>query len=938
MQITRLLVASVALLFTGASHAGPKEPDWQETLDRVSRSVVSLKVRAVRDFDTERAGSSTGTGFVIDSERGIILTNRHMVHEGPVISRAVFLNHEEVALEPIYRDPVHDFGFYRFDPSAIQHMEMEELQLSPEAAQVGVEIRVVGNDSGEKISILDGTIARLDRSAPNYGNNTYNDFNTFYLQAASNTSGGSSGSPVVDRSGRVVGLNAGGKSSAASAYYLPLHRVVRAVPYIQRGELPPRGTIQTTLRFTPYEALRQLGLSKSREEKARAFRPAGTGLLVVDSVVPGGPADGKLRSGDIVVEVNGEPVADFLAVEAVLDATVGAQVELGIERGGEAFSVELEVDDLHELTPYSFLEVGRGIFHELSYQQARNHHVEIGGVYVAQAGYSFSRAGLRSRSIITHVNGEPVPDLDAFQSAISAMKRGERALVRAWPISDPQRAYEVVYTADSGWHRTQRCVLQYSTGEWPCEAVSAPEGEVQPDSATVVFPTPSTKAGRYASNALVQVDFDIPYPTAGLKADSYRGIGIIADKEHGFVVADRDTVPVALGDIEITFAGQVRLPAQVIYLHPIHNFVVLRYDPALLEDTEVGEIQFRDEPVSVGETVWQVGLDSSSNLIEFKTTVAKVGPQWFGASKTPRFRETNIEAFSLQDYQGSLGGVIANRRGRPIAAWFSFMDQSQAEARFRAMPGHYIERVMNALRANEAVQYHALGAEFSAVKLADARERGLSAEYANTILSADPTHPVVMRVARTWGGTPAGSKLRNGDLVLEVNGQTFTRLRAMESWTTEKRLELVILRDGEIIEMGVDTYLVPGGGVDEIVQWAGLILHEPHLEVAFQAGEKKSGVYGSWLWYGSPAYSAGMRPTRRIIEVNDQPVSTMAEFIEAVRNLEHGESVRLTLEQLDGRVRVKTLRLDLKYWPTTHIYKDDGQWVLETVSAAGTPE
>ncbi|GKD66006.1 protease Do-like protein 7 [Tanacetum coccineum] len=125
--------------------------DWRNALEKVVPAVVVLRTTATRAFDTQSAASSYATGFVVDKTRGIILTNRHVVKPGPVVAEAMFVNREEIPIYPVYRDPVYDFGLFRYDPAAIQFLSYEEIPLAPEAACVGLEIRVVGNDSGEKV-------------------------------------------------------------------------------------------------------------------------------------------------------------------------------------------------------------------------------------------------------------------------------------------------------------------------------------------------------------------------------------------------------------------------------------------------------------------------------------------------------------------------------------------------------------------------------------------------------------------------------------------------------------------------------------------------------------------------------------------------------------------------------------------------------------------
>ncbi|KAF6255925.1 DegP-type protease [Scenedesmus sp. NREL 46B-D3] len=576
--------------------------EWRRALEKVVPCCVVLKVTQTRAFDTEPASSSYATGFIVDKSRGIICTNRHVVTPGPIVAEAIFLNREELPVHPVFYDPVHDFGFLRFDPSKLQFMQVQEVPLAPEAAAVGLEIRVVGNDSGEKVSILAGTLARLDRDAPHYGRKGYNDFNTFYLQAASGTKGGSSGSPVIDSQGRAIGLNAGGKNKAQSAYYLPLERVVRALALLQQqwplgGQLSsswsaacvPRGDVQSTFVFKGFDEVRRLGLRQETEAVVRLAKArshgapdAGgaqlhtVGLLVVEATVPGSPADGVLEPGDVLVRVQGQVVSHFLMLEELLDAAVGQTIELQLERGGKPLSVQLPVTDLHSVTPSAMLELAGGSIHAMSYQQARNNRAGVGQVYVAEPGYMLGRAAIPKYALITSLDGTPTPDLHSFALVLRSLPHGARVPLEYITFGERHRRKSAILQVDRQWYgvplhwvRDDAAGMWHRSEDWP----PLPPGVSDPAAARLLLPK-AADAGREQSSTQQQQavaatgsaggsgDQQVPEAAAAAAGDATTG----ADASHADAAAAAAAVskPGAGGGAVVAAAAAAAAAGEVL--------------------------------------------------------------------------------------------------------------------------------------------------------------------------------------------------------------------------------------------------------------------------------------------------------------------------------------------------------------------------------------
>ncbi|CAM0138046.1 hypothetical protein VKS41_001267 [Umbelopsis sp. WA50703] len=908
-------------------------PQWQDTIEMAVQSIVSIRASQVSAFDTEPAESSEASGFVVDAARGIILTNRHVACAGPFVGEAIFHDHEEVDVFPIYRDPVHDFGFLKFDPKRVKYMKVKQIALKPEGAKVGIDIRVVGNDAGEKLSILAGSISRLDRNCPDYGDLTYNDFNTFYLQAASSTSGGSSGSPVININGDAVGLQAGGHTKAATDYFLPLDRVKRALHYIQQGLPVPRGDLQAHFMYRPFDEVLRLGLQTSTEAKIRKLFPDEIGMLVAETIVPKGPASKFMEEGDVLLTINGEYITKFGPFESVLDSNVDKDVVIGIERGGEYKEFTLRVGDLHAITPDRYVEIGGAKLNELSYQLARSYCVPCQGVYVCEPHGMFRLDGADQGWIIKSVDDKETPDLDTFVEVMKGIPDYERVPVVYHSIADFHTTLVAVVQVERHWAPFRMAVRNDQTGLWDFTDFGnpIPPKVIEPTTAKFITMNESLGPAKELIRCLVKVSYYMPCRLDGFPKSRKFGAGLIVDKDQGLIVVSRSVVPTLLGDLSITFADSVIIPGKVEYLHPTHNFAIVRYDPKHIGETNVLEAPLSDTKLGQGHKVTLVAYNHNQRPICLTTTVTDVTCITIPHNASPRFRGINMDSITLDTplAQQCSSGLLADAEGKVQGLWLSYLGE-------RNMNGHDSEYhlgldigailpCLQPLQQGLKPKLRSLNIELMPVQIAQAVSMGLPNEWISKVEKSNNTKHQLFLVRRMEAGSASAQVLKELDLVLAINGETITRMSQLDVQYDADVLKMTILRQKKEITLDVPTSEIgeDGGATKRVVFWAGSALHEPHKAVLQQSKSLPSKIYVSARAKGSPAYQYGLVPTTWITHVNSKPTPDLDAFLEAVRQVEDNTYVRIRTVSFDNVPIVVSVKTNNHYFPTSDLRRDE---------------
>jgi serine protease Do len=264
-------------------------------------------------------GYSLGSGFIVNRE-GYILTNAHVVHNATDI---------RVVLSEGRRDyPATIIGMDRVTDTALIKMESDvTLTALPlgdsDSLRTGEMVIAMGNPLGLRHSVTLGIVSAKERFSPHL-NEKYVDF----IQTDSAINPGSSGGPLLNLYGEVVGINTAIVAQAQSiGFAVPINTTKEVMPMLVLGQTE-RGWFGAEAAPLTFKQAEDLGYS-------------GKGGVLVLSVEKGSPAEKEgLEPKDIIIEVNGQPVDNFFVFSRkLLGLAPGHKIHLVIFRNGETREV-----------------------------------------------------------------------------------------------------------------------------------------------------------------------------------------------------------------------------------------------------------------------------------------------------------------------------------------------------------------------------------------------------------------------------------------------------------------------------------------------------------------------------------------------------------------------------------------------------------------------
>lgn len=375
-----------------------------------------------------RSVRGTGSGVIVDADKGFIVTNHHVIADADVITVSL-QDGREFTAKLLGSDASTDVALLEIEAENLQELSFANI----EDLRVGDYAVAVGNPFGIGQTVTQGIVSALGRSGLN--NDNYEDF----IQTDAAINMGNSGGALVDLEGRLIGINtaiiSGTGTNAGIAFAIPVDMIASVIGHLERDGEVRRGQLGVQIQ----------DLTSAMESALQTG--AGKGALVT-SVVPGSAAEAAgIEVSDVIVEIDGRKIESGRELRNVVGLMrLEAEVELVVFRDGESQRVKAVVGGAQPSVASNDVDAGRSLA-DPGYQGAQLRSLDNaagsqarGGVEVVSVEQDSPAwlAGLRAGDLIYEVNRSEVATLQEFNqrvddaapvTALGVLRENRRMLV-----------------------------------------------------------------------------------------------------------------------------------------------------------------------------------------------------------------------------------------------------------------------------------------------------------------------------------------------------------------------------------------------------------------------------------------------------------------------------------------------------------------------------
>lgn len=373
-----------------------------------------------------RKVQSLGSGFVVDAEQGIVVTNNHVIADADEIE-VNFSDGSKLKAELVGKDTKTDLAVLKVDP------KLKKLKAvgfgDSDKMRIGDWVMAIGNPFGLGGTVTLGIVSARDRDI-NTG--PYDDF----IQTDAAINRGNSGGPLFNMDGQVVGINTaiisptGG--SIGLGFSIPSKLAVNVIEQLRQFGETRRGWLGVRIQPVTEEIAESLGMKAAK------------GALVA-GVIKGGPVDnGTVQPGDVITRFDGKEVNDMRDLPRVVaESPVGKAVDVVIVRKGVEQTVKVtlgrledgeKLTETQEAKATDKVETAANVLGmkiaELNDDSRSNFDIasDVSGVVITevQSGSAAAERGIVAGEVITEIAQESVSSPQQVLDRIKALKEQGR--------------------------------------------------------------------------------------------------------------------------------------------------------------------------------------------------------------------------------------------------------------------------------------------------------------------------------------------------------------------------------------------------------------------------------------------------------------------------------------------------------------------------------